>query len=139
GNVIAGALGFSVLGYLFLAMLGNQSSGIVWVTAAFALIYLGLGAIAALGTDLVVASVQPDKAGSASAMSEMVQELGLALGIALLGSLATVVYRTRLMEHLPSTIALDVRRSMADNLAGAEAVSHSVPIGTMEQAQAAFV
>lgn len=139
GNVIAGALGFSVVGYVLLAVLSNQPAGIALVTAAFALVYLGLGAIAALGTDLVVGSAPATKAGSASAMSEMVQELGLALGIALLGSLSTAIYRSAMVEQLPKALGAEARQAVADSLAGAESVAEAVPAGTMEQAQAAFV
>ncbi|GAA1935333.1 hypothetical protein GCM10009716_47950 [Streptomyces sodiiphilus] len=48
------------------------------------------------GTDLVVGAAPPEKADSASAMSDTVQELGLALGVAILGSLATAVCRSRI-------------------------------------------
>ena len=47
-------------------------------------------------------AVPPDKAGSASAVSETAYELGVALGIALLGSLLATLYRAGLnTESLP--------------------------------------
>lgn len=96
GHVIAAALGLSVVGYGMLAHLGPSPHGLAQVTAAFSLVYLGLGTIAALGTDLVVGAAPAEKAGAASALSETVQELGLAVGIATLGSLTTAVYRVSL-------------------------------------------
>lgn len=138
GYVIAGALGLSVIGYLMLASLGNEPSGIARVSVAFSLVYLGLGTIAALGTDLVVGAAPAEKAGSASAMSETVQELGLAVGIAALGSLTTAVYRSRMFERIPDTLARDVYKSVEDSLAGASSVAQKLPRGLLEEAKAAF-
>lgn len=138
GRVIAGALALSVAGYAILARLEHGPAGVVFVTAAFSLVYLGLGSIAALGTDLVVGAAPPDKAGAASAMSEMVQELGLALGIASLGSLATAVYRARIAEQT-GNLAPALREAVGDSLAGAGALAAQLPAGTLEQAQAAFI
>lgn len=138
GYVIAGALGLSVIGYLMLASLEIEPSGIALVTAAFSLVYLGLGTIAALGTDLVVGAAPAEKAGSASAMSETVQELGLAVGIATLGSLTTAVYRSQMFDRIPDTLAEDVHKAVGDSLAGASSVAQELPPGLLEEAQAAF-
>lgn len=93
GIVVAATLAASAAGYLLLGGVdGPGHTGTVVV--AFALVYLGLGAISALGTDLVVGSAPAHRAGSAAALSETVQELGIAAGVALLGSLANAVYRS---------------------------------------------
>lgn len=139
GYVIAGALGLSVVGYLLLSELDNASHGVTLVTASFSLVYLGLGTIAALGTDLVVGTAPADKAGAASAMSETVQELGLAVGIATLGSLATAVYRTRMTDQVSGLVDQGIQRAVADSLAGAKSVSQALPGGVLEQAKAAFM
>jgi DHA2 family multidrug resistance protein-like MFS transporter len=138
GNVIACALGLSVVGYLMLTQLDPTPHGVALATAAFSLVYLGLGTLAALGTDLVVGAAPGEKAGAASAMSETVQELGLAVGIATLGSLTTAVYRSRMADHVSGIPGHDIRRAVADSLAGAESVSQQLPAGVLEQAQAAF-
>ena len=52
------------------------------------------GVIAALGTDIVVGAAPPERSGSAAALSETVQELGIAAGVAILGSLTTALYRS---------------------------------------------
>ncbi|RZQ60051.1 MFS transporter [Amycolatopsis suaedae] len=92
GYVVATTLALSTVGYLILATVDGPGETVP-VVAGFALVYLGLGVLAALGTDLVVGAAPPERAGSASALSETVQELGLAFGVATLGSLATAVYR----------------------------------------------
>lgn len=89
GTVMAATLGLSLIGYALLATAGPGDR--VDVVIGFAFVYLGLGAIAALGTDIVVSAAPATKSGSAAALSETVQELGIAVGVALLGSLATAV------------------------------------------------
>lgn len=138
GYVIAGALGLSVVGYLMLSQLDHGPHGIALVTTSFSLVYLGLGTIAALGTDLVVGTAPAEKAGSASAISETVQELGLAVGIATLGSMTTAIYRARMVDHV-SVMAPDIQSAVSGSLAGATSVSPALPTGVLEQAQAAFM
>jgi DHA2 family multidrug resistance protein-like MFS transporter len=138
GFVVAGALGLSVVGYLLLAQLSNGASGVSIVVIGFSLAYLGLGTIAALGTDLVVGSAPADKAGSASAMSETVQDLGVSLGIAVLGSLATAIYRQTMLTRLPESLGHEAREAVGDSLWAATAVASALPAGLMEEAQAAF-
>ncbi|RJL35404.1 MFS transporter [Bailinhaonella thermotolerans] len=83
-----------------------------YVLPGAALLVLGLGAGAAftVATDMVLASAPPEKAGAASAVSETAYELGTALGIALLGSLLTFVYRSELPQRVPR----GVRESLAE-------------------------
>jgi DHA2 family multidrug resistance protein-like MFS transporter len=139
GSVIAGALGLSVVGYLLLARLDNEPAGIALVTAAFSLVYIGLGTIAALGTDIVIGSAPAQNAGSASGMSETVQELGLAIGIAVLGSLTTAVYRSRMLGRVSDTLAENIQNAVGDSLAGAISVAQELPPGLLAEARAAFM
>jgi MFS transporter, DHA2 family, multidrug resistance protein len=57
------------------------------------LIAVGFVPVILTTTNLIVSSAPPERAGSASAISETSAEFGGALGIALLGSLVTVIYR----------------------------------------------
>ncbi|MGW8992187.1 MFS transporter [Streptomyces zhihengii] len=136
GIVVAVTLALSVVGYVLLARV-DASDGVTPIVTGFALVYLGLGAIAALGTDLVVGAAPPEKAGSASAMSETVQELGLALGVAVLGSLATAVYRGRIDGEIPAGTPSEVARSAGDSLAGAASSAPRMPDGWFDAAREA--
>ncbi len=113
-------------------------AGVGSVTAGFSLAYLVLGTIAALGTDLVVGSAPAEKAGSASAISETVQELGVSLGIAVLGSLATAIYRRAMLDRVPGNIAEKVCEAVSDSLWAATSVAAELPPGLIKEAQAAF-
>ena len=63
---------------------------------AFALCAAGIALPTSLIINLIVGSVPPTKAGAASAISETSGEFGIALGVALVGSLSTALYRAGL-------------------------------------------
>lgn len=134
GLVMAATLSVSVVGYALLATAGTGEA--VTVVTGFAFVYLGLGAIAALGTDMVVGAAPASKSGSAAAMSETVQELGIAVGVALLGSLTTALYtaRTTAPPGAPSEIA----ERLTGSLPGALSVSDQVGPEVVQAAQEAF-
>ena len=96
-------------------------------------INLGSGPLLTLGTDLIVGSVPPEKAGSAAAMNETSGEFGFAFGIALLGSIATAVYRHELSGALPSGLPPEAARDARDSLAHASTVATTLP-GQLEPA-----
>ena len=54
---------------------------------------LGLIQVITLAADLMVGSVPPERAGVASGLNETSADFGGALGIAVLGSIGTAIYR----------------------------------------------
>lgn len=137
GFVFSGSLGLVVGGYLLLTQLEDSPLGVAIALTALALAYLGNGTLAALGTELVIGSVSPEKAGSASATSEMAQDLGISLGIALLGSLAGGMYRLSLGKQVPEDLAPETREALFDSLWSA--VASELPAELLEQARSAFL
>jgi MFS transporter, DHA2 family, multidrug resistance protein len=63
------------------------------VLASSMLMAVGFVPVVLTTTNLIVSAAPPERAGSASAISETSAEFGGALGIALLGSVLTVIYR----------------------------------------------
>jgi DHA2 family multidrug resistance protein-like MFS transporter len=55
----------------------------------------GIGAALPLLMDDVIAPAPAERAGSAASLAQTCNELGIALGLVVLGSLGTVVYRMR--------------------------------------------
>ena len=55
----------------------------------------------ALTMGLMLAAAPPEKAGSVASISETGGEFGIALGIATLGSLGTIIYRNQLVDTVP--------------------------------------
>lgn len=89
---------------------------------------VGLGLAFTVASDVILASVPRERAGAAAAVSETAYELGMALGIATLGSIVTAVYRTMTVpQELSAAAALQARESLA---AATEAA------GTLPPAQA---
>ncbi|WP_420497332.1 MFS transporter [Parafrankia sp. FMc2] len=115
-TVVCAGLLLSAVGHAMLALV-PASGGLTLLVIAFALVYGGGGPLIALGTDLVVGSVLPEQAGSAAAISETSTELGMALGVATLGSVGTAIYRGQLT--LPEGLPADATDSARDTLAGA--------------------
>lgn len=77
-------VGFAVAAAGFVALTRvDPVSGLPVLVAAGAVMAAGLGMVAALATDMVVATAPPERAGAASALSETGSEFGGALGIAL--------------------------------------------------------
>jgi DHA2 family multidrug resistance protein-like MFS transporter len=68
------------------------------VTLALMLIELGLCAAITTAIDGIMASIPPAKAGAGGAVSETANELGVALGTAVLGSILVAVYRRQLAD-----------------------------------------
>ncbi|CDH23599.1 MFS transporter [Xenorhabdus bovienii] len=138
GFVVAGSLGLSAVGYLVLTQLGNNTYDVMIAVLGLALAYLGNGTIAALGTELVVGSAPPEKAGSASAMTETVQDLGISLGIAVLGSIASAVYRDTVSSQIPDDLANNIREIVSDSLWSASSITSELPADLLTEAQTAF-
>ncbi|WP_309128707.1 MFS transporter [Microbacterium sp.] len=134
GYIMGGTLAVSLIGYVLLATAGLDAE--LPVALGFAFVYLGLGAIAALGTDIVVGAAPAASSGSAASLSETVQELGLAVGVAILGSLTTAVYRSQLA--VPSGLSTDQDAALRDGLSTAAAVANELPPGLLVDAQRAF-
>ncbi|TCM48076.1 MFS transporter [Kribbella sp. VKM Ac-2568] len=120
GRLISGALLFTVAGLVVTAMADNATT----LAIAFAVECLGVAPLVVLGTNLVIGSAPPEKAGSAAALAQTGNEFGYALGIALLGSVVIAVYR-----HGAPTEA-------GDSLAAA--VAGGLPSAVLDQARDAF-
>jgi DHA2 family multidrug resistance protein-like MFS transporter len=128
------ALGASLLtiaaGLAILAV-GEGREGYAVLAAGLIIIGLGVGIAFTASTDAVLASVPAERAGAASAISEMAYELGVALGIALLGTLHTVLYRAALPDL--SALPAPAREAVTESLATAVNSGNAV-----EAARAAF-
>ena len=116
GRAISAALFSAGIGLVLLA-LAEGADAYVWLALALIPIGLGIGVTMTLATDAVVASVPPRRAGAAAAISETAYELGVALGIGILGSLMTLFYRNRLT--LPEDLPAEIARAATESLASA--------------------
>ncbi|AGS68437.1 MFS transporter [Streptomyces collinus] len=90
--VVSGGLAAVGVALAVLTTLG-RSTGYPVLGAALLVVGVGAGFSFTVTADVILSSVPRDQAGAASAVSETAYELGAALGIALLGSIVTGVYR----------------------------------------------
>jgi DHA2 family multidrug resistance protein-like MFS transporter len=95
----------------------------------------GISLPMALTMNLILAAAPPEKAGAAAALQETGGEFGVAVGVAAMGSLGTLVYRGELSD--PSVPA-----AARESLTAAMAVARDLPgrVGTdlLDAARAAF-
>ncbi len=144
-SVIMGVgMAIAAVGAALLLGLGlDRGTGILIIVAASIVISLGLAPVITLATELIVGSAPPEQAGAATGMSETSGELGGALGIAILGSVGTAVYRADVADSLPAGIPAEAVDAARDTLGGAVAIAQTLPdaLGTalVAAAQAAFV
>jgi DHA2 family multidrug resistance protein-like MFS transporter len=88
----------------------SDGNGVVLVVLGLSVSAFGMGPQGVLGTEMVIGAVPPQKAGAASAMSETSAEFGIAMGIAVFGSIGTAVYRAQLPADAPA----EARESLAN-------------------------
>jgi DHA2 family multidrug resistance protein-like MFS transporter len=88
---------------------------------------LGEAPVFTLTNDLIIGSVPPERAGVAAAISETGSELGGALGIAVLGSVGTALYRTKIDDGIPDGVPPDEAAAARDTLGGAVAAGEELP------------
>jgi DHA2 family multidrug resistance protein-like MFS transporter len=128
---------------LTMLLLVTPSSGLAVLVAASVLVSLALAPMFALTTELIVGAAPPERAGAASAISETGSEVGGAVGIAVLGSAGTAVYRSAVAGGLPIGIPPEAAEVARDTLGGAMGVAQQLPaelaLPLIEVAQSAFV
>ncbi|MFB8772776.1 MFS transporter [Streptomyces broussonetiae] len=90
--VVSGGLAAVGLALAALTLL-DQHTGYPLLGAALLVVGVGAGFSFTVTADVILTAVPKEQAGAASAVSETAYELGAALGIALLGSVVTGVYR----------------------------------------------
>jgi DHA2 family multidrug resistance protein-like MFS transporter len=126
GIVLSTALAVSAIGLGMLAQVG-VTGGLALIVGASIIISLALAPAFSLTTELIVSSASEEKAGAASGISETGAELGGALGITILGSIGTAIYRGELASRLPAAIPTEIADVARDTLGGAVEVASQLP------------
>lgn len=139
GTVLGVAMIVAAAGAGILVGLATDSGPALFI-AGFVLVGAGVGVALTLTSELVVSSVEPERAGAASAVSETAYELGIALGVAVLGTVVMAIFR-RGIDVTQLNPELGARAG--ETLGGADAVARELPdsVATvlLDSAHAAFV
>ncbi len=123
--VMASGLLLASVGMAMLSRLDGSSDLALLVTGQFVMM-LGFGPTVILGIDMIVGAAPPERAGAASAISETSQEFGFAIGVAILGSVGSALYRRNLTDTLPDGVTGEARSVALDTLGGALEVAQQL-------------
>jgi hypothetical protein len=134
-RVMASGLAVVALGFAVLTTLSSGTPYVV-IGAAFALMGAGMSITMAPATSEIMSSVPLSKAGVGSALNDTTRELGGALGIALLGSIANSAYRSGI-ELDGVRLPAGARDAAGESIGAASAIAERVPGGGEVVARAA--
>jgi EmrB/QacA subfamily drug resistance transporter len=100
-----------------LAMMATStaSTGFVFLLVASIVIAAGMGLAMAPATESIMGALPPSQAGVGSAVNDTVRELGGALGVAVMGSVASSYFASRIqpaLRHIPAPYASEAKASV---------------------------
>jgi EmrB/QacA subfamily drug resistance transporter len=122
--VTAGMVGQSLL--LASTLLWSPAMSVLWLLVWFWGIALCMGWVMAPATASVMGAVPKEKSGVASAMNDVTRQVAGALGTAVIGSLITTFYTSRMDEHV-TTLSEPARSSAQESIGQANAVAATLP------------
>jgi len=126
-HVIAGGMAVSAAGFVLLALVDDVASPLAMLVAGSVVFSLGLTPVVTLTTDIVLTAAPPARAGAASALSETSSEFGGALGIAVMGSIVTAIYRGEVAGALPAGMPAEAAEIALGTIGGAVSVAGELP------------
>lgn len=132
--LIGAGLVVAAAGCILLSQTGT-ASGLASLVVGFILFNGGSAPYPSLSSDLIIGSAPPEKAGSAASLLQTSGEFAFALGIAVLGSLGTSIYRHQVAAYIPADMQASEASASRESLAGAISAADSLP----ESARAAFL
>jgi MFS transporter, DHA2 family, multidrug resistance protein len=128
-HLVAGGMLVASAGLLLLTGL-EPDSPVAQLVLAATLMVAGLAPTTTMGVNLIVGAAPPEQAGTVAGLGQAGNELGGALGIALLGTLGTAVYRGDMHGVAGG--------ASGDTLGGAVSLTGQVPAGVLDAATNAF-
>jgi DHA2 family multidrug resistance protein-like MFS transporter len=121
-----------MLGASGLALMAHASvtQSLILIVLGNVLFAIGSAPSVTIVADLVVSSAPKNRSGAASALSETASEFGGALGIALLGSLATYLYRSALSGSMPRDVPGDAMTTALRGIGPASSLAQNLDNST---------
>ncbi|MEV4900592.1 MFS transporter [Citricoccus sp. NPDC055426] len=117
--LVAGGFALATVGMVVTALAATTS--VPWLVAGLVLTGAGLGATMSVASTAIIGNVPARQAGMASSVEEVSYEFGNLLAVALLGSLATLIYTVTV--QLPA----GAPEGAADSMSGAAALAEGDP------------
>lgn len=138
-NVVAAGLGIAAVAMIMLFFFQDDLT-LAPIIISTCLVGLGTGSLA-IGASLIMAETPVEKASSAGSLQEISYDLGNVLGVAILGSVASIVYRADLGTGALRAMGLDKQLIDAARQSFAGATEVATEFGLPElirRASAAF-
>jgi DHA2 family multidrug resistance protein-like MFS transporter len=124
-TLMTAGLVVNAVGMAFLVTLHDGTSWVAFVAMTFVW-SVGAAPVFTLTNDIVIGAAPPERAGAAAGISETGAELGGALGVALLGTLGTWLYRREMTLLMPQEVPPAAADTARDTLGGAVAVAQGL-------------
>lgn len=124
GLILMGGAIISFAGMLILTQV-HAVSGFTTLIVGLCVMFFGVSAVPVLTNQMVLQTAPKEKAGSAGSLSTTSGDLGTALGIACIGSLATVFYQGHV--HIPANVPSGAAAATNQSIANAVAAAHHLP------------
>lgn len=130
GTKVVVAFGLATVAVALLLLSRIESgTGYGWFVSCMIVMAIGMGLTMAPSTEAVMGSIPRSRAGVGSAMNDTTRQVGGALGVAVLGSLISSVYRSR-MEDAITGLPPAAARAAHDSLGAAlQVAARSGPAG----------
>ena len=132
--VTIGMLAFA--GGLALAATITTATGYGRLGIAMVFMGIGMGLAGAPATESIMGSLPPDRAGIGSAVNDTTRELGGALGVAIVGSIVSSLYRSEL--DLPAGLPEPVGEAARESLGAAVHIGSGAGGSLADSAREAF-
>jgi predicted MFS family arabinose efflux permease len=114
-----------------------QPDAPTWVVMLFFFVLpLGMGNVMAPGTAAVMSAVPEEKAGVGSAMNDLNRQVAGALGVAIIGSVASSIYSSK-VESATTGLPQAAADAATDSVGGATGVAAHLPAGAGDALAAA--
>lgn len=120
-GAIAAGLCVEAVGFLLLSTAGVDTSYLL-IAISMVLLAAGMATLMPAGSEAIVSSLPPSKAGVGSAVNDSTREVGGALGIAVMGTLLASGYRSSIKDSTAGLPA-EVAELAEDSIGGAFRVS----------------
>jgi DHA2 family multidrug resistance protein-like MFS transporter len=126
-KVIAAGFGFVTAGMVLMSTVSTASPYLV-IAGALVLLGIGMGITVAPATGSIMSAVPLTKAGVGSAVNDTTREVGGALGIAVLGSIANSTYRSEIDSDVLAQLPPDAAKAAGESIGAATQIAASLPV-----------
>jgi EmrB/QacA subfamily drug resistance transporter len=140
-TVVAAGLGLMGVGFGLMAT-STIHTGYSFLLPASVIVAAGMGLAMAPATESIMGSLPPAQAGVGSAVNDTTRSLGGSLGVAVMGSVASSVFVSRMRPALvdvPGNVAAQAKSSLGAAIAVGHHAPATVGAGLISAARHAFI